>query len=647
MGNAARATTTVKTIAKASAKGLDLICLLVPAVLNADGQARLFGSAQAIIDFHGYNEGAEYAALHIDQTEKSVMVVALPITVPGVISRENVSGNTGSATSTITAAGTGIPGEHHGILTVIKGGTVGTDQIILGLSLDDGYLTKTIRFGTGNSYTEPNYAFTIALGAGTLNAGETIHTWHGSGPRADATGLAAGFAALGQGQTGFRSALLLGDLQVAADATAFLNQLNSYATAHERFVYGRASVLDRLPKANSSKVLARMTGAPALTFAEVGGTGDTITRATGSWLADGFVAGDWIAITGTASNNVAGICTAVSALVITLGATDLTPETTSAATVTAAPALAFAVSGHTITRSRGSWLDDGFRIGDVPTITGSVSNNTTLGAATNVTALVMTFGAGVVDESASSFTVSVTTGQTKAAWMAAIDAQFSSIDAAYRIDLSAGRGRVQSPYSLWSLRRPAAWFASIREYQHDLHIPTWRKSDGPCGANLFDQNKKLVEYDDRPGVDGDAGSVARFTTLRTYGNDTGAFISQSLTRDNADSLLSQTHNVSVVNLAQTVTQSQTETSGIGRVSQLNPDGTMTSDALSAIAGEVNEALSQALQINAKNEGPRCSFVKYTPSADDLFNVPNAVLTGVTSIELDGTVHDINTIVSVS
>ena len=70
----------------------------------------------------------------------------------------------------------------------------------------------------------------------------------------------------------------------------------------------------------------RMTGSPDLTFAEVGGTGDTITRSDGSWLDDGFLVGDLIRVVGSASNDVTGEIAELTATVLTLTTTDLTPE---------------------------------------------------------------------------------------------------------------------------------------------------------------------------------------------------------------------------------------------------------------------------------------------------------------------------------
>ena len=72
-----------------------------------------------------------------------------------------------------------------------------------------------------------------------------------------------------------------------------------------------------------------MTGAPTLTFADNGGTGDTITRSTGSWITDGVAAGQTVSIGGSASNNISfAPIVSVTATVITLGTTALVNEST-------------------------------------------------------------------------------------------------------------------------------------------------------------------------------------------------------------------------------------------------------------------------------------------------------------------------------
>jgi len=261
-----------------------------------------------------------------------------------------------------------------------------------------------------------------------------------------------------------------------------------------------------------------------------------------------------------------------------------------------------------------------------------------------VTATVLTLATGGVDadESIAADLVTIEVGQAKAAWMAATDAAFAAVTG-MRLDLSAGRGRKTSPITGWAFRRPASWAASVREYQHDLHIATWRKSDGPLGYDLFDAEGTLVEWDDR--VDGGAGSGARFTTFRTWSNGpVGAFIAQSLTRADENSLTSYTHNMAVIDIACTTMQRLSE-NAVGRSMQLNLDGTATTDALNTIQSEVNAGLELVLLTN-RGEGPRASYAVWTPSATDVLNVPNALLTGVLLLNLNGTIHSVDTRVRV-
>ncbi len=234
-------------------------------------------------------------------------------------------------------------------------------------------------------------------------------------------------------------------------------------------------------------------------------------------------------------------------------------------------------------------------------------------------------------------------GDTKAEHVADADAEFADIDAEKRIDLAIGRARKQSPISGWSFRRPAMWAASIREYQHDLQIPCWRKSDGPLsGWDLEDENGTLVEFDER--VDG-GGLAGRFTCLRTYSNGpNGSYVALSLTRAGEGSLLSRTHNMAVANLACTIAQAETE-NAIGQVLVLKSDGTAEEASLNVIEGRVNTALEIALLQN-RAEGPRASKAVWVASRTDILNVPAAELNGTLELLLNGTLERINTVVRV-
>ncbi len=631
-----RATTTVQDQAGAAATGLDVVCVWSPVALNADCVPRLYGAGSEIYSFHGYCEGVEYAQYHAEKTRKPILFCGLPIATPGTVGRENRTGNTGTCVTTVAAGPSGVLAEHEGELTVITGGTIGTDQILLGLSLDGGRNVRRVRLSTGNSYTIPYVGVTISFAAGTLVAGDTIHTWFGSAPRADSAGFQLAREKLAQQQKGFRSVLLCGDLQNSTEALAYNTQLELYETANERFVYGRCSVRDRLPAATMSKTPVRMTGAPTVTYAAT-----TATRGAGSFTAEGFASGDFFTVTGSASNNYTKQLTGLSATVLTF-ASGGAAEVTAVSSIVAYAGLTFTTT--TMVRSRGSWIDDGFKVGVPFTVAGTVSNNGTK-TPTVVTASTITFASGGVSESISSQNVTVTAGQTKAVWAADIDSAFAAVDSKFRIDLSMGRGRVLSSFSGWAARRPAAWFASVREYQHDLHIATWQKNLGPTDADLFDEDGALVEWDDR--ADGGAASAARFTSLRTWANGPqGAFVTLSLTRAIEGSLLGLTHNVAVVNLACTTVQLNTENAAIGVSLVLNPDGTATEDSLNSIKGQVDKALEQALLVNKLGEGPRASAAEWNPDRDTLFNVPTPVLTGVTDLLLNGTVHSVTTKVRV-
>jgi len=633
--------------ASAAVGGADLICLIAPCATSPDAVPRLLGSASDIYDQHGYCEAVEYASLHTDQTGLAMMVIGIPIVTPGVIGMHNTEGNTGTSVSTVSAGGNGVLVEHDGVVTVIKGGTIGTDQIILGLSMGGDFALKRVRLGVGSSYVVPYFDVTISFDAGTLVAGDTIHTWHGSGPRGDADGWTDAFDALTAQALPVRTMLVFGDLQTDTEAAALLVLANAYDTAVGRYPCLRCGVLDLYPRATMSNPEHRMTTA-SVTFAEVGATGDTITRSSGSWVSNGFADGDMLVISGSALNDAvhAAKIVVTSATVITLDTDDLANEGPVAnVSITGEPSLTFADATDTIVRaggSPGSWLDDGFRVGDNVVITDTVSNDGTY-LATVVTASTITFEADdLADEVIGITTPTIVTGQTFANWQAAIATEFTPIDDENYIDLAAGKGRMFSRFSGWNLRWSAAWFASLREYAHDLHIATWRKLDGPTGANLYDANDPtlLVEYDDR--VHGAAASANRFTSLRTWANGpAGAFISQSLTRAVDGSLLSYTHNLVVVNRARAVCDAAIETS-IGATLLLNADGTLQSGERSRVEAFVNATLRRDLLADKKGEGPRCSGVVWTASTLDKFNIPEAVINGVLDVSLRGTIHSANT-----
>ena len=609
---------------------------------SADTTPRVFSSTKGMLDLHNYAPALDYCALHFLKTRRPVIFVGLPITTQGAVGAVNNTGVTGSSTVTVSAGSGGCMDELNGSFTITAGGTVGTDQIAGLLSLDGGVSSNPVRVGTASSYAIPFVNTTINFGGGSLNVGDVV-TFKTTAPMWGLTAIAAARAALASQQNLARTWMVIGDVTNSTFAGYVLTEANNYDTANQRFVFARAQVSDRLPVSTKSQTQWKMTGTNSLTFAA---SGYTITRAAGSWIADGFAVGDVVTVAGSASNNGAiGAITVLTATVMTFGSGVVNEGPTAAPSVTGSEGLTFDGTGHTITRTRGNWLNEGFAVGQVVTVAGTSSNNGATPAITVLTATVMTFGSGLVNEGPdASSAITMTSGQTMSAWVASQTAAFASIDGAPRIDLGLGRATVQSPIVGHSPRRPCQWAVSTREYAHDVQIPTYRKDDGPLqGFDIVDANGNTVEFDER--FDG-GGLAGRFTCLRSYGNGpAGAFVALSLTRDTEGNLLSRSHNMAVADLAETVVQASTE-NAIGQVLQLNGDGTGTDASLALIEQRVNRDLQVNLLQNFK-EGPRASSAVWTASRTGVLSTPGSTLNGTLALNLNGTLENIATTVRVS
>ncbi len=647
MASLPEATVTVDSEAGAQGGGTDLVAIFAAVAQNADVRPRMFSSSKALLTKHLYSPGASYVAHHIEETKKPVLFVPLPIVTAGTVGSKDASGNTGTSVVSVAAASGGILEETSGSVKVVKGGVAGTDQIVLGVSLDAGRNYKNARIGTALSYTLPYVGLVLSLKAGTLIEDDIVLTWETTAPRWDQAGLQAGRLAMAAQKQLVRTFLVVGDCINSGDATDILTEVNAYESSNNRFVEARAQVPDRKRAAKMSRVKAVMTGTPSLTFAEVGATGDTITRDVGSWITDGFAVGDVITVTLSASNNVTGPIASLSATVITLGTTDLVAEVTAAAKVVASNGITFAEVGataDTITRTAGSWIADGFKAGDEINVTGTALNNVAAATLVTVTATVLTLGTtDLAAEVIGSHSISITTDeQSKTDAVSDNDAAFAAVDAQKRIDLGHGRGFKKCLITGYLYRRPFQWAASLREYQHDVHIPTYRKEDKPCvGWSLEDAEQITVEHDERQ----DGGALAaRFSCFTTFSNGpSGPFVALSLTREVEDSVLSRTHNMAVANVACSVIQSYTE-NAIGKVLQVNKDGTGTAASLKALEEGANTQLQMTL-LQPGKEGPRASGAEWTASRTDVLK-PNGILHGTLILDVNGTLERIETSVLV-
>ncbi len=648
----------ISTTSGAYAGGSGYCVIMACVGKNADGVPRLFSGITALLDQHDYSQGADLAAHILAKTGNPVIFVPMPIVTAGTVRMQRSTG-TGTSQIVISAGTYGYLDEVDAILTVTKTGVVGTDPgPEFGLSLDGGRTTKPVRLKSASSYTIPYVGIVLTFGAGNMVEGDTV-AFRLTAPKWDNAGLTAARVALAGQQKASRSWNVVGDLANSTEAGYVTTIANAYETTNKRFVYARTNVRDggtpsMLAKSGGVKRNAKFAAATTLTFAEVGPTGDTVTRSAGSWITDGLAVGDVVTFAGTVSNNVTGRIAALSATVLTFDATDLVAEgpTVALGTITAGASngLVFAEvgsTGDTITRNAGSWIAEGFAVGDIVAILGTASNNVTTDAVAAVSATVLTLGStDLVAEEIGAHNVTITKVLTKAADVALADAAFSSVDAQKRIDLGYGRARVLSPITGWALRRPVAWAAAVREYQHDVHIATWDAEAGPHdGWDLEDANKTIVEYDERS----DGGALAaRFTCFTTSDNGpNGAFIAMSLTRATDGDILSYTHNMAVTNKFCSIVQAETARI-IGRTLQLKTDGSGqgTEASLKIIETRINKALAQGM-LKPGPEGQLASSASWNASRTDDLSPIGATLNGSGPLGLNGTIANVDTAVVVS
>lgn len=564
MANKPQASTRLNADAGARAAGLDNVIVIACVANNTADPAKVYSNPKAIYDRHGYAKGVDYARLHIEETRKPVVFVPVPIATEGTLGQIDQSGNSDTSAVTVVAGSSGPLDDTDGVVRVVRGGTVESDQIELELSLDGGISYRKVRVGTADSYEIPYVGLTIELGAGDLTEGETVLTWRTTGPAPDDEGYTLARTKLSAKQLAARSWLMADDLASGAIAANVVTEINAYATEKKRFLYARGQVYDR-------PVFKLSTTAATLTFAA---SPDTITRETGSYLDDGAVVGMTVVIDGTTSNDNTYTIATLSDTVMGLGAS---------------PGLV----------------------------------NETIEA----------------DAAGLSFTGSF----DKAAHVAAASEEFEDVIDEERVDLSIGRTFKQSPFLGCRRRTPAAWVQSIREYQHDPSVCTWQKQLGALsGCSLEDASGELVEYDE--DVDGGA-LAAQFSCLTSWPNDLGVYVSRSLTRGNPNSVLVNTHQMAVANIACTVTQRETE-SAVGLNLVIDATGRATGDSLAVIKQRVDSALERAL-LRGFEQGPRASQAYWTPSTDDDLSGPDPVLTGVTTLILNATIVEIDTEVRVN
>ena len=158
----------------------------------------------------------------------------------------------------------------------------------------------------------------------------------------------------------------------AADLRATNINMTSQASTAKfaSFILDRAGV-----DALAATLRANMIDGGDLSFRTNGAGADTIVRATGSWITDGFQPGMYIDISGTVDNDGIYRIASLTDTTLTLASPLLTGNPT--LTFRNNPDTATLQVPDTITRSAGSWIDDGFMAGQQIQVSGSSRNDKT------------------------------------------------------------------------------------------------------------------------------------------------------------------------------------------------------------------------------------------------------------------------------
>lgn len=267
-----------------------------------------------------------------------------------------------------------------------------------------------------------------------------------------------------------------------------------------------------------------------------------------------------------------------------------------------------ASAANTITRSTGSWPNDGFHAGMKFTVEGSDDNDGTY-SITSAASSVITVAETLVDESnVDGADLTITATELKSTWRAALEtivgATPQTQKQSEKVLLCGGRARRKSPITQARKRRPFSWPLAIRVMGHDLHISAAQVDLGGLdGWDIFDENGLLEEHDERT----DGGLLAaRIACATTLNEETGVFVALPLTLDEDNKPMSRLPITLVAQLACTVATAAYQrklNSGV----LLKKDKTIQEGSARRIDEFVNTQLRIAL-LTPGPEGQRSSAV---------------------------------------
>lgn len=650
------ATTTIVEQSGGVATGTDICCVLScmsqGTDLSSGGTIQLFSDANVLKSTYGFGEGLEFVAHYMQVTQKPVLFGALHAATVGALSCTDTSGVLGS--SAITFTGTPIDDAAIQVL-VTAPATVGTAGGMFQYSLDGGRnFSGSYRLGTATSFVIPNTGVTVNFGAGTLLLND-IAKVRATAPKWDTTALQNAFTALqNNGQFIPRLVVICGDISSSTSLQAVQTQIAAYE-ATNRFTCVVCSLRDYLPPAvyqGSDLITAQLTGQTVTTAA----TGETYTRSAGSWLTDGFQVGDEVVFAGftNSGNNGKQVITTLTATVMTCSASTLVNEgpvsSVTCTTLGGGAGVTVAAAGATYTRTVGSWITDGFQVGQTVTFggfTNSGNNGSAHGTVTTVTATVLTMSSttGLVNEGPT-YGITATAIETDTSWQTALDAVVGATPLTElvqsRVMATGGRARRISPVDGFQRRRPAAWPISIRWMLKDVKTSPGRVSDqGLEGWTITQANGTPEDHDERT----QGGLLAlRVACLRSYSEIgiNGVYCALPVTLDNDGAPLSLLNFAGVACLAANIIQAMT-TLCLQSTYDLNPDGTLAPYEQARFNSKIVSELKRQLltkSLGGLDPGPRASSVSFAVSGVTNISVIGTPLPTQAQVQMQGIVLQI-------
>lgn len=243
-------------------------------------EVKSFSSGDAIFDAYGYGPAVEVAMAAIKASGQPVLFTKLASNTAGAVAIQDDDLVTGTSSVSIAAGTGGCWDEYDGIVECVVGGTIGTSGVVVKVSLDGGETYSAgIGLGTATTLVIPGTNLTVTFGAGTLVAGDAFH-FTTTAPDWDNSDFSDAFTAVRAQSNLFRLAVLVGEAE-DADVEALKTEIDALETTGERASRSLAAARDRYQT-------VRQVGGADVTWAAAG---KTLTRASGSWIDDGFVAG--------------------------------------------------------------------------------------------------------------------------------------------------------------------------------------------------------------------------------------------------------------------------------------------------------------------------------------------------------------------